>query len=291
MHRDRGHHISQRIIYSEPCSVINSTHLSVLYKPKQTPVLTCILFSCPFAIFLCYSCHLTFRKESASIWKNTGAAFLSPCATHLTLIPYPLVSLPKYWKNQIQTACLHTCQAHLQGISIFRTLPANSDKGPSTSQTSTAATPPFTAPRRGGGKGGRVWTHKWKTWGSWGPRTPRTAPSKKTVSIPASLTKPFQSTLPLCRPPAPIPASVSHLRRRRTPKPTLWQPLSKRSTWATEMNCLKESHLQVMSTREVLGLPRPNLRSTWSLPTTTRTHPLLPGLCLLMQTNLFISQP
>lgn len=283
MHKDCGHHISQRAMLSELCNVINSTHLTLL--------LTCTLFSFLLAIPLCCSCQLTFRKESASTWKNTGAAFLSPCATLLTLIPFPLASLPKCWKNQTPTACPHTCQAHLRGISIFRTPLEKSDKDPSTSPTSTAVTRPFTAPRRGGGRGGQVWTHKWKTWGSCGPKTPRTALSKKMVSIPASPTKPSRSTLPLCQPPAPTPASASRPRRRRTPKPTLWQPPSKRSTWATEMNCLRGSHPRVTSIRGAPGLPSPNPRSTWSSLTTTRTHPLLPGLCLHMQTNLFISQP
>lgn len=50
MHRDCGLHISQRTISGELHNIINCTHMSMLHKPKQIPVLICILFSYP----LCY---------------------------------------------------------------------------------------------------------------------------------------------------------------------------------------------------------------------------------------------
>lgn len=50
MHRDCGLHISQRTVSGELHNIINCTHMSMLHKPKQIPILICTLFSYP----LCY---------------------------------------------------------------------------------------------------------------------------------------------------------------------------------------------------------------------------------------------
>lgn len=84
MHRDCGHHISQRAIYGELCNVINCTPLSVLHKPKQTPELICTFFPYPLPLpSLCIAVAIWLSGKSQHPSGKTWVQPFCPLVPHI----------------------------------------------------------------------------------------------------------------------------------------------------------------------------------------------------------------